>query len=142
MGIFRSEPLAPCSKELPAEDANREDELPPAACRAEGIAAAMKLPPPAARNSLRAIPDLREFSMPSPNKDKTPAQERRRSRGHYTTLCGKRDSRLAGAHGLQSLKRGNGSGHGEDAFRRPLFLLDSLHKHFDSLPGVGRNKNS
>src|ERR1041385_5382678 len=102
MGILRSEPELACGAELVwdgtnPEDPNPEEELPLDACRVEGIAAARMLPLPTARNSLRAIPNFREFAMPSPNEDRTrisdalTAQKRRRSRGHYTTLCGKRN---------------------------------------------------
>src|SRR5262249_16944597 len=103
-----------------------------------GIAAASRPPPVAAPNSLRWIPEdwrllFIRFFLGITTADTLP-----KPAALYDALPHAALSTICGRQGVQ---RRNGGRHGKQAFGQTLALLNGLHKHFDGLPGVRRNKD-
>src|SRR5216683_4106234 len=135
MGIFRSAPLEVCAGEFGT--APRSEKFAPFAML--GIDAASRPVPVAVRNFLRSmLDDLRRLFMRSPQLCRRLRSPHGSRAALYDAFC--RDE-LCDSLRFERSNRRNRGRHGELALRRTLFLLNRLHKHFDGLSGVRRNKN-
>src|SRR5258708_36501799 len=140
MGILRIEPWDSCGDDVAAElDAAPDRSEKFAALATFGIDAASRPVPVVARNSLRSmLDDLRGLFMRSPQRYRCCASPSRSRAALYDAFC---SGKLSHSLRFEGSKRRNRARHRKHALRRTLLLLNRLHKHFDGLTCIGRNKN-